>query len=89
MSTFKQTVDELAEGSIAVIFPEKDESYNGVLWQFRDRSVDVGRLYKKTGKKLCFVPVYLAPNLKQMHFWRACLVLGSLWRSSTLGSAVM
>lgn len=69
LSTFKQTVSRLAEGSSVVIFPEKDEPYNGLLWQFQDRFVDVARLYKKkTGKELAFVPFYLAPNLKQMHF---------------------
>ena len=69
MSTFKQTVNKLAEGDSVVIFPEKNEPYNGILWQFQDRFVDVARLYKKkTGKALAFVPFYLAPNLKQMYF---------------------
>jgi len=69
LSTFKQTVNKLAEGDSVVIFPEKNEPFNGILWQFQDRFVDVARLYKKkTGKDLGFVPFYLAPNLKQMHF---------------------
>ena len=69
LSTFKQTVNKLAAGDSVVIFPEKNEPYNGILWQFQDRFVDVARLYKKkTGKDLGFVPFYLALDLKQMHF---------------------
>lgn len=69
MSTFKQTVKVLAEGTSVVVFPEKDAPHNHILCQFQDRFVDVARLYrKKTGKELAFVPFYLAPNLKSMHF---------------------
>lgn len=69
MSTFKQTVRALAEGTSVVVFPEKDAPHNHILCQFQDRFVDVARLYrKKTGKELAFVPFYLAPNLKTMYF---------------------
>ena len=69
MSTFKQTVNVLAEGKNVVVFPEKDAPHNHILCQFQERFVDVARLYyKKTGKALAFVPFYLAPNLKTMRF---------------------
>lgn len=69
MSTFKQTVKILTEGTGVVVFPEKAEPYNHILCQFQDRFVDVARLYrKKTGKELSFVPFYLAPDLKTMYF---------------------
>ncbi len=68
ISTFKNTVNRLAEGSNVVIFPEKDEKFNHILYEFQDRFVDVAQLYwKKTGKELSFVPLYIAPKLKKMY----------------------
>lgn len=68
MGTFKNTVKRLQEGNHIVIFPEHDVKYNHILYEFQDRFIDVARLYyKKTGKALSFVPLYIAPELKQMH----------------------
>ncbi len=68
ISTFKNTVKCLSEGSNVVIFPEKDEKFNHIVYEFQDRFIDVAQLYyKKTGKELAFVPMYIAPNLKKMH----------------------
>lgn len=68
ISTFKQTVARLQEGSSVVIFPEHDEPYNRILCRFQDRFVDVAKLYyKKAGKALAFVPLYIAPALKAMY----------------------
>ena len=68
-STFKHTVQRLQEGNHVVIFPEHNEKYNHIVYDFEDRFIDVAKLYyKKTGKELQFVPLYIAPNLKQMHF---------------------
>ena len=68
LSTFKKTVQKLQEGGNVVIFPEKDESYNHIICQFQDRFIDVAKLYyKRTGKELAFVPMYIAPALKKMY----------------------
>lgn len=68
-STFKQTVKRLQEGNHVVIFPEHYQKCNNIVYEFEDRFIDVAKLYyKKTGKELQFVPVYLAPKLKQMYF---------------------
>jgi len=63
--TFKQTLKRLQEGANVVIFPEHGEPYNHILCRFQERFVDVARMYwKKTGEKLQFIPLYLAPKLK-------------------------
>ena len=52
-----------------VIFPEHRVPYNHILCQFQDKFIDVAKLYcKRTGKAVCFVPMYLAPKLKKMYF---------------------
>lgn len=68
LSTFKNTVKCLMEGENVIIFPEHGIEYNHIVNDFQDKFVDVARLYyKKTGKELAFVPMYLAPALKKMH----------------------
>ena len=49
------------------IFPEHDVKYNHVVYDFQDKFIDVAKLYyKKTGRRISFVPLYIAPKLKQM-----------------------
>ena len=68
ISTFGQTVKALEEGVDVIIFPEKLEKRNQILYQFQENFVDVAKLYyKRTGKRAAFVPMYLAPALKQLH----------------------
>jgi hypothetical protein len=68
MSTFKTTCNMLKDGANILIFPEKDEKYNNILYQFQENFIDVARLYyKKTGIALTFVPMYIAPNLKKSY----------------------
>ena len=51
-----------------VIFPEHDVKYNHILYAFQDRFIDVAKLYyRKTGKEVAFVPLYIAPKLKKMY----------------------
>lgn len=67
-STFKQTVCRLQEGASVVIFPEHDAPHNHIVNEFQDKFIDVAKLYyKKTGKELDFVPLYIAPRLKTMY----------------------
>ncbi len=68
LSTFKNTVNKLMDGANVVIFPEHLKPHNHIVWDFQDRFIDVARLYyKKTGKALSFVPMYIAPSLKKMY----------------------
>lgn len=68
ISTFKKTVEVLQEGAGVVIFPEHHVPYNNIICEFQDRFIDVAKLYyKRTGKELAFVPMYLAPKLKTMY----------------------
>lgn len=68
ISTFKQTVQRLQEGSSVVIFPEHDVPHNHIICQFQDKFIDIAKLYyKRTKKELAFVPLYIAPTLKKMY----------------------
>lgn len=67
LSTFKTTVNRLSQGSSVVIFPEHDAPYDHILNDFQDKFIDIARLYyKRTGKELAFVPMYIAPRLHIM-----------------------
>ena len=67
ISTFRTTIRWLEEGASVVIFPEHDVKFNRILCDFQERFVDVARLYyRKTGRALSFVPLYIAPRLKKM-----------------------
>lgn len=65
LATFRESERRLAEGDSLVIFPEHDVKFNHVVYEFQERFVDVARLYyKKTGKTLAFVPLYVTPKLR-------------------------
>lgn len=69
ISTFRNTVSALMEGSSVVVFPECYDEYNNIVNRFQEKFVDVARIYyRKTGKAVKFVPVYIAPKLKTMYF---------------------
>lgn len=71
MSTFKETIRLLKDGADILIFPEKDEKYNNILYKFQENFIDIAKLYyKKTGIALTFVPMYIAPKLKKMYIGR-------------------
>ncbi len=68
ISTFKNTVKCLQEGSSVVVFPECYEEYDNIVHQFQENFVDIAKLYcKRTGKALPFVPLYICPSLKKMY----------------------
>ena len=68
LSTCRNTVAKLKEGKHIVIFPEHDRKHNNIVYDFQDGFVDIAKLYyKKTGKALSFVPMYIAPNLRKMY----------------------
>lgn len=65
--TFKQTMQALDSGENVLIFPECAKPHNQIVCQFQEHFVDVARrYYKRTGKALCFVPMYLAPKLRTL-----------------------
>ena len=69
INTFRNTVRKLEDGTSVVIFPEHNVPYNDLVWEFQDRFIDVARMYyRKTGKDICFVPMYTAPRLKSLYF---------------------
>lgn len=68
ISTFKDSVKRLQEGNSIIIFPEHDKKYNNIIYDFQDGFVDLAKLYyKKVGKEVKFVPLYIAPELKTMY----------------------
>jgi len=65
MSTFRKTVERLGEGANVVIMPEGRKPHNHVVNDLQEGFIDVARIYKKrTGKDLCFVPMYIAPAFR-------------------------
>lgn len=64
ISTFKNTIRRLEEGAHVIIFPEHDAPHNHIVCDLQDKFIDCAKLYyKRTGKALSFVPMYIAPNL--------------------------
>lgn len=69
ITTFRQTVQTLEAGRSVLIFPEHWKTYNHILYDFQDRFIDVAKLYyRRSGKALAFVPMYIAPKLKTISF---------------------
>lgn len=69
ISTFRRSLEKLQDGYSLVIYPECRRPYNNILCEFQDRFLDLAKMYhKRTGKALCFVPMYLAPRLKRIFF---------------------
>jgi phenylpyruvate tautomerase PptA (4-oxalocrotonate tautomerase family) len=68
VSTFRESVERLKNHENLLIFPEKGETNNNILYQFQENFVDIARFYyKKTGVELTFVPMYVAPKLRTMY----------------------
>ena len=68
LTTFKQTVAALEENANVIIFPECYDPYNHIVNRFQDRFIDIAKIYyKRTGKCISFVPMYIAPKLKKMY----------------------
>ena len=67
ISTFRDSIEKLQAGNSIVIFPECYDEHNNIVHGFQDKFVDLARFYyKKTGKAISFVPMYLTPRLSQM-----------------------
>lgn len=69
VSTLRTAVNGLSAGKSMVIFPEHYVGYNHFLCDFQRGFVDTARLYyKRTGKCLKFVPMYIAPKLRKVYY---------------------
>ena len=69
LSTFRISIEYLTAGTDLVIFPECSQPDHPILCRFQKHFVDLGLLYyKKTGTAVRFVPMYIAPSLKSVHF---------------------
>ena len=68
LTTFRESIATLQRGNSLVIFPEQDKPHNHIVAEFQDGFTDVAKLYyKRTGKCLSFVPMYIAPKLKKLY----------------------
>ena len=68
LSTFKSTVRMMEAGRNMLIFPEKPEKNNNIVYQMQEHFVDVAKMYyKKTGKEITFVPMYIAPAMRKAY----------------------
>ena len=69
ISTYRESIARLQAGSSMVIFPEKNQRHNNIVYAFQDKFVDLARFYhRKTGTALSFVPLYISPKRKTMYF---------------------
>ena len=71
LSTFRQSVEALREGSNLIIFPECAQPDNNIVNQFQDRFIDLAKMvHRRDGRQLAFVPLYVAPKLKKLYLGR-------------------
>ena len=69
ITTYRESIKALQDGVSLVIYPEENVKYNNIICNFQDKFIDTARLYyKKTGKELLFVPMYLAPRLNKVYY---------------------
>lgn len=77
ISTFRESVKLLEEGNNLLIFPEKDEKFNNILYAFQENFVDVAKFYyNKTKESIKFVPIYIAPKLKKVYIGKGIVYNG-------------
>ena len=68
-TTFDLTVQHLMADCDVVIFPEGKTPRNNIINEFQIGFLNVARMYyKKCGKPLTLVPMYLSPELKKIFF---------------------
>ncbi len=68
ISAFRDTIKCLKEDANVIVFPEHAVPRNHILCNFQEGFVDIAKIYyRQTGKKLGFVPMYIAPTLHTMY----------------------
>lgn len=71
LTTFRRSMEQLDEGANIIIFPEHEVEHNNIIYDFQDRFIDIARMYyRRSGRELCFVPMYIAPCLKKIYLGR-------------------
>ena len=69
INTFRSSVATLHNGEKVIILPEHDVPHNNIVCAFRDKFVDVARMYyRKYHEAISFVPMYTAPDLRAVYF---------------------
>lgn len=72
LTTYKESVYKLKSGASIVVFPEHNKEHNNIIYDFQKGFTDVAKLYyKRYGRELDFVPVYIAPVLKKAYIGKA------------------
>ena len=65
--TFKDSVRALLDNKNLIIFPEEHSAYNEIINNFQLNFIEIAKIYfSKTGKRLPFIPMYIAPKLKKV-----------------------
>lgn len=68
LSTFRDSIRRIDEGTNIIIFPEHNQTRNNIIYDFSDGFISLARMvYRHSGQALKFVPMYIAPKLKEMH----------------------
>ncbi|WP_026506995.1 lysophospholipid acyltransferase family protein [Butyrivibrio sp. MC2013] len=67
--TFRQSTDFICSGGNVIIFPECYDEYNNIVHRFQTGYAELARTYyRKTGRELSFVPMYICPALHKIYF---------------------
>ncbi len=68
ISAFKETMQKLNDNNNVVIFPECYDEHNHIVHDFQENFINIARMYyRKTGRCLCFAPMYIAPKLHSVY----------------------
>jgi len=71
ITTFRESMQLMSQGSSMVIFPECYDEHNNIVHAFQEKFIDLARFYyRKSGKAVSFVPMYIAPRLKKIYYGR-------------------
>ena len=74
MKTMQLSSEKLKEGASIVIFPEDYTEYNNIVHRFQRGFVQVAKYhYRQTNEAVCFVPMYVCPELKKIVFGKATM----------------
>ncbi len=68
ISAYRASLKKLAEGANIIILPEHAQPHNAIVCDFQEGFVDLAKMYyRQTGKRLSFVPMYIAPTMHEVH----------------------
>ena len=74
ITTFRSSVTALHDGEKVIILPEHDAPHNNIVCEFREKFVDVARMYfRRYREAISFVPMYTAPDLRAVYLGKPVL----------------